>query len=366
MIIGNRNPSRGKIVGVDDAVEGQLFLPWYFQKEGGTKSRDVPATTLLLGSEVTSIDAKEVAPTSYAVDVRKAPGYDPKELQDSLRKHGQQQAAICVKHHFYDRCAPPHCLTTALIEDPTLEKVHVVEGHHRWRCLLQMRRQLLCKVFHLYTMDANPTAWDFDRHYRYSYGDDMWTAAVTGENRRPWFGWKSMNNGEGASKTELVRRCLDEARSIAGVKQFEFGADIGCAEGAYTVVLKDYCKEVVGYDHELGRIARGMMAVLGYGHEGVRFRWTSWDRIATTVPDVALLLSILHHVADPVALMHSFANAKALIVQVRVRHVYTPVNKGTIIGIHPLKEYEAMFREAGFAHKRIAIEKDEAYYVLHR
>lgn len=356
MIIGNRNYDRGKVVGVDSCNDGDLFLPWYFQKGGGDGSGDVDASTIVIGAELLNLNPRDVYPTSCVVDVRNSRGYSPSDLMRSIKVNGQLENAVCVQHH---TCGHP--VKTRLLEDPELRETHVVEGHHRWQCCYKQRILLRSHLYHLYTMEREPK---LASHYRNVYDDSMWTDAAKGADRMPWFALDSLKDGAKAHKTRILQKCLSVLWDKFG--KFGFCVDVGCAEGAYTAVLSEFCETAYGVDHELGRIVRAQIGRLYHGtQDKVSFGLCKWKDLVNP-GDVSLLLSVLHHTEDPVAFLKKCGGSRGAVVQVRVRHELTPINKGTMFSIHRIGDYEKMFGQAGYKFKHVETQKDEAFYVLWR
>jgi len=78
-----------------------------------------------------------------------------------------------------------------------------------------------------------------------------------------------------------------------------------------------------------------------------------------------MLLSVLHHMPDPVAFMKKiWRHIKTAIVEVRVRDTYTPENNHpTIVGYQTIDYFETLFKALGNYHYVQSI-GDRRFYVL--
>jgi|GEM_PF-5697582 len=343
---------------------GSLYKPWYFIKlEHNTSCpNDINKICLLYNKYQARLRTMDVACTSYRSDPRHGEdlvNHAQAHLAEAMRTYGQINPIICTEH--YDE---PSTFLPGLIEDPGLTKRHCFEGHHRLiTAETFLDREIDAEVCQLLDMDL-PI--NYKNEYNQLFNDRFWSSFQQSHHRVPWFEWQSFIEPSRESKYLSLKKSFDfikENKLYRGP-----GIDIGCGEGLFTQLASTELDiPMLGIDLEMGRIVRALIARHYNNRSDTTFTCTNWNNIDQFLAgkEFAMLLSVLHHMPDPVAFMKKiWRHIKTAIVEVRVRDTYTPENNHpTIVGYQTIDYFETLFKALGNYHYVQSI-GDRRFYVL--
>lgn len=298
---------------------GDLYVPWYYYRDLGNHQtdtpRDIPNICLVVKVTHESYAPEELYPSCF----REMGTYVAEELKASLKETGQQVAVDVIQHYGDD---VPDALR--FIDGTSIRRPHVFEGHHRLAMLRELNLPVRTRTYHLYDMTEPLAEEQLEEHYRRPQGDDLWVTyrdLADKSHRKPWFQLNAMNDPSVLGKYRVLQACFQFLCSLN--LQIRAGIDIGCAEGAFTLLASKVLSiPMRGIDSEDTRILRAHLMRMYYNENTVDFRvqdWQDWDLIRYGQYDFALALSITHHMESPEKFVKRLAHMKAVILEVRIR-----------------------------------------------
>lgn len=337
---------------------GDIYVPWYYHKDDGRAGNHVPhdvhnvSLLFRITEEYISSEDVDELHQSYFTDVN-----NYSEIWRESLEHGQQCVVDCVKHYGdYPR-------RLEFFDGSTVDQVHIYEGHHRVATLKEIGYGVNIRTYHLYDMHE---PMDIEMHYNMPFNNSFWDTQI---NRPPHFPWAHRNNPEQLDKFKMLMKCFEFINSLK--IWLQRGIDIGCAEGAYTMLaMSNLMIPMRGIDSEPGRILRALMARMKFYKMvagSSTFEVHNWNNPYDYHQfDFAMGLSITHHMTNPVKFFRHLAHIKCGLFEIRHSTDYHEIGIGSVKRFQPKDEALAMFARYGFKHELIGNLGDRHFYVIWR